>query len=64
MFGPPTEHFATNQSIPHISPEHSLASPSNGAPITITCFIRYEIVPFQKDLFSGYANTSSRITQG
>ncbi|MFY7905889.1 MAG: NIPSNAP family protein, partial [Burkholderiaceae bacterium] len=29
--------------------------------MTITCFIRYEIDPFQKDLFKTYADNWARI---
>lgn len=30
--------------------------------MTITCFIRYEIDPFQKDEFTAYADNWARIT--
>jgi hypothetical protein len=32
-----------------------------GIPMTITCFIRYEIDPFQREAFKEYAQTWSRI---
>jgi hypothetical protein len=31
------------------------------SPMTITCFIRYEIDPFQRDAFKAYAETWGRI---
>jgi hypothetical protein len=34
---------------------------SPGAPMTITCFIRYQIDPFQKEAFRAYAEAWGRI---
>ena len=38
-----------------------LSSLPRGASITITCFIRYEIDPFQRNQFAAYANNWARI---
>lgn len=38
-----------------------MAKPPKGQPMTITCFIRYQIDPFQKDEFKKYAENWGRI---
>jgi hypothetical protein len=39
----------------------SAKSPANRTPVKITCFIRYQIDPFQKDAFKQYAENWRRI---
>jgi hypothetical protein len=38
-----------------------LSKSTPGASMTVTCFIRYEIDPFQRDAFAEYADNWSRI---
>ena len=39
----------------------SAKSPTNRTPVKITCFIRYQIDPFQRDAFKQYAENWRRI---
>lgn len=39
----------------------SAKSPANRTPVKITCFIRYQIDPFQRDAFKQYAENWRRI---
>ena len=39
----------------------ALGAPRKAASMTITCFIRYQIDPFQRDAFQKYAQTWSTI---
>ena len=41
--------------------DYASGLPSPGAPVSVTCFIRYEIDPFQREGFAEYAANWARI---